>query len=136
MREDVHYLTVDDVLAIIERYMRAFGYAAPLLRSGGRGLLESAVNRAQTLAYYASGDLIEQAAALAIGILLNHPFVDGNKRSAMAALLAFLDINGRKLPAEQVMPLAWQIVALHELTDRAQADPTLTGWLRAALGDC
>jgi len=45
-------------------------------------LLDSAVHRAQTAAYYGGADLFLQAAALANGIALNHPFIDGNKRSA------------------------------------------------------
>ncbi len=130
---EIRYLSADDVLAIADHYMQALGYAAPLLRANGRHLLESAVNRAQTVAYYAGGDVIDQAAALCNGISLNHPFLDGNKRVAFAACLTFLDANNCSLPASVLEPLARQIIAQHELTDRSRADVVLADWLRARL---
>jgi death on curing protein len=78
----VRYLTADDVLALTEYFLRTLGYSPPLLRADGRALLDSAVNRAQAAAYYAGADLASKAAALANGVALNHPFVDGNKRGA------------------------------------------------------
>src|SRR6202034_1857221 len=60
------------------------------------GLLESALYRPQT-GYYA--DLIEEAAALWESLSQNHPFVDGNKRTAFAALYTFLAVNGARLTA-------------------------------------
>jgi death on curing protein len=130
---EARYLSADDVLAIAERYMQALGYASPMLRSNGRHLLESAVHRAQTTAYYGGADLVQQAAALCNGIALNHPFVDGNKRAAFAACLTFLDANNLVLPASALVPLAQRLIDQHELTDRAQADTILTDWLRAHL---
>lgn len=132
---EIRYLSADDVLAILDRYMQALGYAAPLLRGDGRQLLESAVNRAEAVAYCGGGDLIDQAAALCNGISLNHPFVDGNKRAAFAACVTFLDANNRPLPAEALVPLARQIIAQHETTDRAKADALLADWLRAHLAE-
>jgi death-on-curing protein len=88
------YLTLADVLAIhgdqIERYGGSEGVR-------DYGLLEAALYRPQT-GYYA--DLIEEAAALWESLAQNHPFVDGNKRTAFAAMFAFLAINGVKLTAE------------------------------------
>src|SRR5580700_5007485 len=55
------------------------------------GLLESALYRPQT-GYYA--DLIEEASALWESLSQNHPFVDGNKRTAFAAMYTFLRVNG------------------------------------------
>src|SRR5580692_10320069 len=60
------------------------------------GLLESALYRPQT-GYYA--DLIEEAAALWESLSQNHPFVDGNKRTAFAAVYTFLTINRLRLTA-------------------------------------
>jgi death-on-curing protein len=81
------------VLAIhddqIERYGGAYG-----LRD--RGLLEAAIFRPQT-GYYA--DLIEEAAALWESLSQNHPFIDGNKRTAFAAMYTFLAINEARLTA-------------------------------------
>jgi len=78
-------------------------------------------------------DLSLQAACLANGIALNHPFLDGNKRSAWAACVAFLRLNGHALLDDALEPLAEQLIAQHELTDRAQGDVLLADWLRARL---
>lgn len=74
----------------VERYGGAHGLRDP-------GLLEAALFRPQT-GYYA--DLIEEAAALWESMAQNHPFVDGNKRTAFAAMYTFLAINGGNLNAE------------------------------------
>jgi death-on-curing protein len=82
------YIRVDDILAIhadqIERYGGAEGIRDP-------GLLEAALFRPQT-GYYPT--LIDEAAALWESLSQNHPFVDGNKRTAFAATYVFLAING------------------------------------------
>jgi len=88
------YLTVAEVLAMhadqIERYGGSHGVRDP-------GLLEAALFRPQT-GYYA--DLIEEAAALWESMSQNHPFIDGNKRTAFAATYTFLAINGVQLTAD------------------------------------
>jgi len=61
------------------------------------GLLEAALYRPQT-GHYA--DLVEQAAALWESLSQNHPFTDGNKRTAFAATYTFLTINGARLTAD------------------------------------
>jgi death-on-curing protein len=85
------YLTVAEVLAMhadqIERYGGSHGLRDP-------GLLEAAVFRPQT-GYYA--DLIEEAGALWESLSQNHPFIDGNKRTAFAATYALLGLNGAQL---------------------------------------
>src|SRR6516162_9483441 len=88
------YLTFAEVLAIhddqIERYGGSPGVRDP-------GLLEAAVFRPQT-GYYT--DLIEEAAALWESLAQNHPFIDGNKRTAFAATYTFLAINGGRITAD------------------------------------
>ena len=88
------YLTVAEVLAIhadqIERYGGSPGIRDP-------GLLEAALFRPQT-GYYV--DLIEEAAALWESLSQNHAFIDGNKRTAFAAMYTFLAINGARLTAD------------------------------------
>ena len=88
------FLTVAEVLAIhtdqIERYGGTQGVR-------DQGLLEAALFRPQT-GYYA--DLIEEAAALWESLAQNHPFIDGNKRTAFAATYTFLTINGARLTAD------------------------------------
>jgi death-on-curing protein len=87
------YLTLADVLAIhhdlIERYGGAHG-----LRD--LGALEAALYRPQS-GYYQ--DLLEEAGALWESLAQNHPFVDGNKRIAFAAMYTFLRCNGVRITA-------------------------------------
>ncbi|MBP9090522.1 type II toxin-antitoxin system death-on-curing family toxin [bacterium] len=82
------YLTLVEVLAIHADQIERYG-GLPGVRDFG--LLESALYRPQT-GYYA--DLIEEAGALWESLAQNHPFVDGNKRTAFAATYTFLSING------------------------------------------
>jgi death on curing protein len=88
------FLTLAEVLAIhadqVERYGGSQGIR-------DYGLLEAALYRPQT-GYYA--DLIEEAAALWESLAQNHPFIDGNKRTAFAATYTFLAINGARLRAD------------------------------------
>jgi death-on-curing protein len=60
------------------------------------GLLESALGRPQNLLAYADKEpsIFELAAAYAFGLVRNHPFHDGNKRTALVLAIAFLDLNG------------------------------------------
>jgi len=87
------YLTPIEVLAIhadlIERYGGSSGVR-------DRGLLEAALYRPQT-GYYA--DIVEEAAALWESLAQTHPFIDGNKRTAFAAMYTFLAMNGLRLTA-------------------------------------
>ena len=86
------FLDVDDVLEL---------HATLIVEHGGsdgirdRGLLESAV--AQPMASFGGEflhrDLFEMAAALLVSLVSNHPFVDGNKRTGLAAMLMFLELN-------------------------------------------
>ena len=88
------YLTLADVLAIHEDQVAVYGGA-----SGVRdlGQLEAALFRPQS-GYYE--DLIAEAAALWESLSQNHPFVDGNKRTAFASMFTFLAINGVDLTAD------------------------------------
>jgi len=90
----VAFLTFDEVLAIHQRLLERFG-GAPGLRDAG--LLESALYRPRT-GYYR--DLAEMAAALFESLLMNHPFVDGNKRVAFFATDVFLRLNGWRLEVD------------------------------------
>jgi death-on-curing protein len=65
------------------------------------GLLESALARPLNLWAYAEPNVFELAAAYAFGIAKNHPFVDGNKRTAFLAAYLFLRLNGWRLTASQ-----------------------------------
>ncbi|MCC5869023.1 MAG: type II toxin-antitoxin system death-on-curing family toxin [Gammaproteobacteria bacterium] len=87
----VAYLSTDEVLAIHAQLIATFG-GADGLRDGG--LLESALYRPRT-GYYA--DVAEMAAAMFESLLMNHPFVDGNKPVAFFATDVFLRLNGWRL---------------------------------------
>jgi len=82
------YLTTADVLAIHDDQISQHGGAGGLRDPGA---LEAALYRPQT-GYYK--DLIEETAALWESLSHNHPFVDGNKRTAFIAAATFLAING------------------------------------------
>ncbi len=87
------YLTVAEVLAIHEDQSARYGGGAGIR---DRGLLEAALFRPQT-GYYA--DLLEEAAALWESLSQNHPFIDGDKRTAFAVTYTFLAINGAQVTA-------------------------------------
>lgn len=65
------------------------------------GLLESALARPQQLFFYGEPSLCEMAAAYAVGIVKNHPFLDGNKRTGFMAAYTFLAANGLQLTAPE-----------------------------------
>ncbi|KQU78556.1 MULTISPECIES: type II toxin-antitoxin system death-on-curing family toxin [unclassified Rhizobacter] len=64
------------------------------------GLMDSALARPQQLAYYGTPDAAAVAAAYGFGLARNHPFVDGNKRTAFVAAELFLALNGFDLIAD------------------------------------
>jgi death-on-curing protein len=115
------YLTMAEVLAMhvdqIERYGGSHGIRDP-------GLLESALFRPQT-GYYA--DLVEEAMALWESLSQNHPFLDGNKRTAFAATYTFLAINGARLTADALETQDF-VLALYE-SSQFSFDKLLP-WLR------
>jgi death-on-curing protein len=93
------------------------------------GLLDSALARAQHLHAYGETDLCTLAAAYAGGICRNHPFVDGNKRTAFLTAYVFLRINGQTLVASEAeVARMMMAVAAGEIADQALAD-----WLRRNL---
>lgn len=88
------FLRVDEVLAIHDRVIDAFGGAADIR---DLGLLESALHRPQT-GYYE--DLETMAAALFESLIINHPFIDPNKRVAFFATVVFLRLNGWRMSVD------------------------------------
>ena len=102
------YLTTADVLAMHAVLVKRYGGA-----DGVRdfGALEAAVFRPQS-GYYA--DVVQEACALLESLLITHPFVDGNKRTAFAACDVFLRINGLRIAAswEKLYELMLRWIAL------------------------
>lgn len=95
------YLTLIEVLALHEDQIARYG-GTPGMRDAG--LLEAALYRPQT-GYYA--DVIEEAAAIWESLSQNHPFLDGNKRTAFAAMYTFLAINNARLTATSADTIAF-----------------------------
>jgi death-on-curing protein len=115
------YLTLADVLAIHADQIATYGGA-----SGVRdfGQLEAALFRPQS-GYYE--DVIAEAAALWESLSQNHPFVDGNKRTAFAAMFTFLAINGVEIMADADEALAF--LSSHYESNSLAFEP-LEKWLR------
>jgi death on curing protein len=90
------------------------------------GLFDSALARPHNLVAYGEPGLVELAAAYGGGLAKNHPFVDGNKRTAFLAVGLFLRLNGHRLTAPQAdATLTMLQLAASEITETEFAD-----WLR------
>ena len=94
------------------------------------GLLESALASPVQLAAYGDPDIFDLAAAYAHGIVRNHPFVDGNKRTAYVACLLFLRLHGLIIDA----PGPERVLLFEDLGNGALSAPELAAWLRAHAG--
>ena len=110
------YLTLAELMHVAERTL---GHDVPVR---DHGLLQSALARPQATAFGADAysTLPEKAAALLQSLARNHALVDGNKRLALAATIAFLGINGRRLTLtnDEAYELVMQVAA-GELTEIA-----------------
>lgn len=107
-------------------------HAEQLTEHGGgegvrdHGLFESALARPQNLAAYEEPDGAALAASYAFGLARNHPFVDGNKRTAAVVMEAFLNANGCVLRAND----AEIVVAILALAAGELGEDELAAWLR------
>ena len=90
------------------------------------GLLESALARPLNLAAYGSPDVFELAASYGVGLAKNHPFGDGNKRSAFVAAELFLVLNGWQLNASDEAC----VMVMLSLAGGEIDEPALSTWLR------
>ena len=92
-------------------------------------LLESAMARPRNLAAYGSPDAAALTAAYAFGIARNHPFADGNKRTAAVVAETYLVLNGHRLTATDAeLVVAFLVLAGDELSEEEMAD-----WFRERL---
>lgn len=127
---ETQYLSLGDVEALHIAVMQQMGSHPSPFRAEGEGLLESAVMRPQMAAYYEGADLIRQAALLAVGISQSQAYLDGNKRTAFAALRHFLALNGLDF-TETSLAVARQIELVAERTDSLDAATArFEDWLR------
>lgn len=124
MREPV-WIDERDALALHDRLLALEGGAAGLR---DKGLLESALARPKQLrAYHDKADVIQMAAAYTFGIVRDHPFVDGNKRTGFVVGVLFLELNGyRFVASEQDAAQAVLSLAAGRLEEGAFA-----AWMRA-----
>lgn len=92
------WITREECVAIHEMMLSQHGGLAGVR---DEGLLESALSKPQNLFAYASPALAEMAASYAAGIIHNHPFLDGNKRTGFMVAAVFLEVNGYALTASE-----------------------------------
>lgn len=90
------------------------------------GLFESALARPRHLAMYGEPDLADLAAAYGYGLARNHPFVDGNKRTAFVAIELCLLLNGQQLVADD----AACVLTTLALAAGGLTEDELAAWLR------
>ncbi len=97
MREPT-WLASEAILAIHGELLQRFGGLAGVR---DEGLLDSAINRPLHSFAYGNPTLYDLAAEYAVGIVKNHPFLDGNKRAGFMAAYSFLGINGKEFTAPE-----------------------------------
>jgi death-on-curing protein len=119
------WLLEETITAIHHRQIAEHGGSEGLR---DEGLLLSALARPQNLLAYGepAPDLASLAAAYAYGIARNHPFVDGNKRTALVAARTFLILNGVDLEATQDD----KVLTFLSLAEGAVSEEELADWIR------
>ena len=93
------------------------------------GLLASAIDRPKNLAAYGDPDLASLAASLGYGLARNHPFVDGNKRTAFVSVETFLLLNGAALAAGD----AECVLTMESLAGGTISEAEFAAWIRRNL---
>lgn len=92
------------------------------------GLLQSALARPRNRAAYGDPDVFDLAAAYAFGIARDHPFVDGNKRTAFVAAAVFLLDNGYEIDVDDTSVV--QVILA--VSEGSMSEAELAAWLRAS----
>jgi death on curing protein len=111
------------ILAVHEEQLAEHGGAAGIR---DEGLLHSALSRPRNLAAYEQPDVAALAAAYGFGLARNHPFVDGNKRSAFVAVELFLALNGFALASSD----ADCVMVMLQLAAGELEEAAFAAWLR------
>ena len=112
------------VLALHEEHLAEHGGAVGIR---DHGLLQSALSRPQNLVAYDDPDIAALAAAYGYGLVRNHPFVDGNKRTAFTVTETFLALNGHELTADDLSC----IVMMLRLAEGNLSEKEFAAWIQA-----
>lgn len=120
--KEPRWLTREIVIVLHAELVAEHGGAAGLRDDGA---LQSAIAHSQQKYHYESPELPDLAAAYAYGLAKNHPFVDGNKRVALAALDVFLRLNGWVLKAKETDTTATVL----DLAGSALSEGALRAWV-------
>jgi len=122
--KEPYWLTKDECLALHDMMLSDYGGIAGVRDDG---LLESALARPQQLLAYGQPTLPDMAAVYVVGIVKNHPFLDGNKRTGFMMGAGFLERNGWEFRASETEAVLRTLaLAAGEITDAAHAE-----WLTA-----
>ena len=124
MKEPI-WIEAADVHTFHQEMIARFGGLSGLR---DEGLLDSALSRSRNRFEYGSATLFDLASEYAVGIVKNHPFLDGNKRAGFLAAALFLEINGLrfKAPEEEV------VVFTRALAAGEIGGPEYASWLKAS----
>jgi death-on-curing protein len=117
------WVTMPIVLAIHDEQLAIHGGSAGLRDAA---LLESALGRPRNKWAYENAELPELAAAYGYGIARNHPFVDGNKRTALLAIYTFLGVND----VDFIVPEADAAAMILALAAGEVTEESLARWIR------
>jgi len=122
--KEPHWLTREECLALHDMMLSHYG---GLVGVRDENLLESALARPRQLLAYGKPGLPEMAAACTAGIVKNHPFLDGNKRTGFMLGAGFLERNGFEFYATEAdAVLRTLALAAGEMTEAAYAE-----WMKA-----
>lgn len=122
--KEIVYLTFLD--AVENHFELMLSYGEIRFGIDSRDLLQSALARPKQAAAYENADVIRQAATLCFGLIKNHPWLGGNKRTATYLMETFLEMNGYRLN--------YELVEMIELSLNVESDVWKTdeieSWLR------
>jgi death-on-curing protein len=125
MKREPKWLSKELVVAMHRELVRQHG---GLYAIRDETLIESAIAKPQQkFAYEESASIFELAASVGYGLAKNHPFADGNKRIAFAAMGVFLEINGIEITATEVDA----VVTILALADGSLSESEIAQWLKA-----
>lgn len=109
--EEIFYLSLEEAISLHILLMREWQEVH--FGVDRKDLLESALNRPKQVANFENADLIRQAATLCFGLVKNHPWLGGNKRTATYLMETFLEMNELELIAtdEEVLEMVLEVEA-------------------------